>query len=444
MDSVARFGAVEWQWASKCGGCIGFERIESDWRQHFALPGLPTVTAAISIAAVLGLAAWLFHPRTLRAGGWRAVGTPLASIIGSGFLVSVPILRDLYGSWAVFAMIGLLAVAYLIGGAVRENIVHVEPLLASHSAGRPIASIERISELVLAFAYFVSVAYYLVLFASFLLKPFGVDDEIAVKTVVTAMLTLIGGTGLWRGFRAVEGLEIYAVSVKLAVIGGLLAGLALFVGQKLFTGFEDQTVLSGHFETARLPVLLGLLILVQGFETSRFLGDTYAPELRVRTMKIAQLLAAAIYVAFFVFMTPLLGVATADHGVAAIVDMLRPVSILLPILVLIGALASQSSAAIADTLGAGGLIRDIGRAKISIRYTYPLIALVAGIVTWETNVYSLITFASRCFALYYALQCMVATLSAARRNRPGRAIAFAALALLCIAIFVLGTPAEME
>jgi hypothetical protein len=401
------------------------------------------MTAAISILVVLGLSAWLFHPRTLRLDAWRAVGTPLASIIGSGFLVSVPILRDLYGSWAVFAMTGLLGVAYLVGSAVRENILHVEPLLANHNAGRPIASIERISQLVLAFAYFVSVAYYLVLFASFLLKPFGVDDEIVVKTVVTALLILIGGVGLWRGFRAVEGLEIYAVSTKLAVIGGLVAGLALFVGHMLFTDPEGQTVLRGHFETSSLPVLLGLLILVQGFETSRFLGDTYTPELRVRTMKIAQLLAAAIYITFFIFMTPLLGSATGDHGVAAIVDMLRPVSLALPLLVLIGALASQSSAAIADTLGAGGLIRDFGRAKISPRYTYPLIALVAGIVTWETNVFSLITFASRCFAVYYALQCLVATLSAAHRAHRGRAMIFAALALICIAIVVFGTPAEV-
>jgi hypothetical protein len=344
----------------------------------------------------------------------------------------------------VFAMTGLLALAYLVGGAVRENIVHVEPLLANHGAGRPIASLERLSQLVLAFAYFVSVAYYLVLFASFLLKPLGVDDGVGVKVVVTALLAAIGVVGLWRGFRAVEGLEVYAVSAKLAVIGGLMAGLALFVGRACLATPAGLVLLPGHFDTGSLPVLLGLLILVQGFETSRFLGDTYAPELRVRTMKVAQLLAAAIYLAFFVFMTPLLGNGTPDRGVAAIVDMLRPVSVVLPLLVLIGALASQSSAAIADTLGAGGLIHDICGTRISLSHTYPLIALVAAVVTWETNVYSLIAFASRCFALYYALQCVVAALSASRRARAGRAGWFATIALICAAIVVFGTPAEGE
>ncbi len=396
---------------------------------------------AVSILAVLGLAAWLFHPGMLRSDLWRAVGTPLASIIGSGFLVSVPILRDLYGGWAVLAMAGLLAVAYLVGGAVRENILHVEPLLADHEGGRVLASLERLSHLVLAFAYFVSVAYYLVLFASFLLKPFGIaDDGTAVKTVVTALLAVIGGVGLWRGFRAVEGLEIYAVSAKLAVIGGLVAGLALHDWHIM--GETGTLLPAGHFEESSLPVLLGLLILVQGFETSRFLGDTYSPGLRVRTMKLAQLLSTAIYLVFFALMTPLFAVETPAGGVAAIVDMLAPVSIALPLLVLFGALASQSSAAIADTLGAGGLLHDIAGQRIALRHIYPLIAVVAGIVTWQTDVYSLITFASRCFAVYYALQCMVAALSAARRGSKARAASFAALTLVCTAIVVFGTPVE--
>jgi len=396
----------------------------------------------ISVLAALVLALWLFRPRMLRLDGWRAVATPLASIIGSGFLVAVPILRDLYGSWAVLAMAALLILAYLVGSAVRENILHVEPLLMSHGAGRPLASLERLSQLVLAFAYFVSVAYYLVLFANFMLKPTAIEDDVTVKMIVTVLLIAIGGIGLWRGFRAVEGLEIYAVSAKLAVIGGLIAGLVMFDGAELFGNQPRPVLLPGHFETGSLPVLLGLLILVQGFETSRFLGDVYPAKLRVKTMKVAQLLAAAIYLAFFAVATPLFADAVDGGGVAAIFDMLGPISIALPALVLIGALASQSSAAIADALGAGGLLHDIAGKHISLNHTYPFIALIAGIITWETDVYSLITFASRCFALYYALQCLVAALSASRRACPARAAGFAMLALVCAVIVVFGTPAD--
>ncbi len=396
----------------------------------------------VAIIVCLGGFLLLVRPRLLASDYWRATATPLASIIGSGFLVSVPILRDVVGQWAVFPMIGLLIVAYLIGAAIRDNIAHVEPLVQNGEAGIPVIAVERLSHLALSFAYFVSVAYYLVLFATFLLKSFGVEDAQLAKMIVTASLLAIAVVGVWRGFRAVEGLEIYAVSAKLAVIAGLLVALAAFDALHLFGPASGNGVIAGHFDRADLPILMGLLILVQGFETSRFLGATYAPELRIKTMKAAQLLSAAIYVVFFLLMIPLMGADSRETGVAAIVDIVHPVALVLPLLITIGALASQSSAAIADAIGAGGLLNDITKGRIPVPYTYPWIAGVAAIVTWETDVFSLITLASRCFAFYYALQCLVASMSAAGRGALWRAGGFGLLLLLCAAIVVFGMPAE--
>jgi hypothetical protein len=374
------------------------------------------------------LLAVLMRPAMRANAGWRAVATPLASIIGSGFLVCVPILRDLVGAWAVLAMAGLLTFAYLVGAAVRWNIAHVEPLLAHPHGARGLLSFERLSHVVLAFAYFVSVAYYLVLFASFLLKPFDLDHGLMVNAVVSGLLAAIGIVGLWRGFGAVERLEVLAVSFKLAVIAGLVAGLIVFDIAILGDGKSLAAIPPGHLESDGLPQLLGLLIMVQGFETSRFLGHAYDATLRIRTMKIAQWVAAAIYLVFFVLVLPLLGTGDAEGGVAAIVDMLAPVSVVLPLMVLAGALASQSSAALADAIGAGGLLRDITGGRVRLNHTYPLIALVSALIVWETDVFTLIALASRCFALYYALQCLVAAMSAARRGQGLRAAGFAALA----------------
>jgi hypothetical protein len=244
--------------------------------------------AASVIALVVGalVLAALLRPSVARSSAWRATATPLASIIGSGFLVVVPILRDTVWRWAPLAMLGLLALAYLIGAAIRDNIVHVEPVLADGSAERTLVSLERLSELTLVFAYFVSVAYYLVLFATFLLKPLAIGDPRAVKGIVTVALGVIGATGLWRGFKAVERLEIYAVTLKLAVIAAILAGLAFFdvktwLAPHGFPGGDSHPV----FARNALPVLLGTLIVVQGFETSRFLGATYPAQLRVATMR---------------------------------------------------------------------------------------------------------------------------------------------------------------
>ena len=399
------------------------------------------IAGSLALVVAVLLLAVLMRPAMRAHAGWRAVATPLASIIGSGFLVCVPILRDLVGAWAVFAMAGLLALAYLVGAAVRWNIAHVEPLLAYPRGARGLISFERLSHVVLAFAYFVSVAYYLVLFASFLLKPFDLDHGLMVNAVVSGLLATIGIVGLWRGFGAVERLEVLTVSFKLAVIAGLVAGLIVFDIAIMGDGKSLEAIPAGHLESDGLPQLLGLLIMVQGFETSRFLGHAYDAALRIRTMMIAQWVAAAIYLVFFILVLPLMGTG-GDDGVAAIVDMLAPVSMILPLMVLAGALASQSSAALADAIGAGGLLRDITGGRVSLNHTYPLIALVSALIVWETDVFTLIALASRCFALYYALQCLVAAMSAARSGRGPRAAGFAVLACACMAIVLIGTPAE--
>jgi hypothetical protein len=71
---------------------------------------------------------------------------------------------------------------------------------------------------------------------------------------------------------------------------------------------------------------------------------------------------------------------------------------------------------------------------------------VAIALTWATNVLEIISLASRTFALYYALQCLVAILVATRtsESRGRRATRIAAYALLfvaCAAITLFGIPA---
>jgi len=51
--------------------------------------------------SLIATAAILFSPRLTASPVWRATVTPLASIIGSGFLVSLPLLAHDLGSFAV-------------------------------------------------------------------------------------------------------------------------------------------------------------------------------------------------------------------------------------------------------------------------------------------------------------------------------------------------------
>jgi hypothetical protein len=110
-----------------------------------------------------GALAFLFSPKLTASPVWRATVTPLASIIGSGFLVSFPLLTHDLGSYSVIAMTSLVGFAYLLGGAIRFNILHGEPLFLH---GKPhfakggrgwLGTVESASHPALALAYFISV-----------------------------------------------------------------------------------------------------------------------------------------------------------------------------------------------------------------------------------------------------------------------------------------------
>ena len=70
-------------------------------------------------------------------------------------------------------MVLLVVLAALIGWAIRYNIAVVEPQLAA-GTNHTLRSIKRLSHLVLAFAYFISAAYYLSLLGHLVLAASGV------------------------------------------------------------------------------------------------------------------------------------------------------------------------------------------------------------------------------------------------------------------------------
>src|SRR5210317_1600771 len=397
---------------------------------------------AIIIVVALALGGYLAFSRRLAASSnWKATVTPLASIMGSGFLVSAPLLGGLVGNLALVCMALLLVLAYLVGGAIRFNIRHFEPI---ENKGRgPAQEIAFLSRIVLVAAYFISVTYYLEFLAAFSLKTVGVQSPLAANAITTVLLVVIGGIGMWRGLKKLEAFEKYAVALNLGMIGALLISLAIYNVNMVFGGTWALPSISSVIDFHDLRVLLGLLIVVQGFETSRYLGDEHPAEQRIKTMRAAQLMSAAIYLLFIALATVLFHDGL-GADVTAIIGMTKPVAVVLPILLAIAAIGSQFSAAVADNVGAGGLIEDITHRKVSIRYAYLLILLVTVVLTWEANVNEIIAYASRAFAFYYALQCIVAFVVAWQdrklHRRSQRLSTFAFLAVMCFLVFALGIP----
>mgnify|MGYP000035347150 CR=1 FL=1 len=407
-----------------------------------------TLAALVAAAATLTV---LALPAVRRSRRWRATVTPLASIIGSGFLVVAPLLASAVGSWAVLAMAAIVVLAWAVGSAVRYVIAEAERIEEGEVRGAPAARaivlLGGTAKVALAGAYLVAVAFYLHLLGAFVGRTLGPDLQLLPKLVASVLLVGIAVYGAARGLSALERIEEGAVALKLAVIAGLLAALAVFdVG--LATGWGGASAAPARGDAIGwrdLRIVLGGFLVVQGFETSRFLRAEYDANLRIRTMRWAQLLAAAIYLTFVGLATPILGAAQGT-GETAILDLSARLSFVLPALLTVGAVASQFSAAVADTIGAGGLGHDVSAGRIPARLAYAIVGAVGLLLVWTLNVFEVIAWASRGFALAYAAYAALAAVRAATRRtprrEPWRAAGFALLSVAMIAVALLGIPAE--
>ncbi|MBB4154434.1 hypothetical protein GGQ80_002347 [Sphingomonas jinjuensis] len=397
----------------------------------------------IAFGVSIIVAALLTFSPFARSDAWRATVTPLASIIGSGFLICGPLLAREFGGAALLAMAALLVIAYAAGWVIRFNIRHVEDHLATAPFADPIAWAARITQGVLALAYAVSVAYYLKLLAEFSLKPIAVDpawQPLIANIVVTVLIAAMTLLALGGDLRKVEHVAHGTVSIKIGIIAGLLVAL----GIAWATSGAVQPLPPARVGWASLPVLLGLIITVQGFETSRYLGHDYPAELRIRTMRHAQWIASAIYLAFIALLTPFLSRAAQTEGVAGILDIMELIAPALGVFVLAGAVSSQLSAAVADSIGAGGLINEVSRRRVPVPLAFALAGLLAIAVVWLTDPFQVVALSSRAFALFYALQCALA-FAVARRNGVGdwrHRCGFIVIGLICLTAAAVGAPAE--
>lgn len=110
---------------------------------------------------------------------------------------------------------------------------------------------------------------------------------------------------MW-GFRGLDRLDRVSLSVVLVLT--LVLGVTLLV--------HDGRMVGGGLRLPPVPdvgvgrvllVLGGIVITVQGFETVRYLGARYDAETRVWASRVAQLVAAVVYIGFVAVATPVWG-----------------------------------------------------------------------------------------------------------------------------------------
>lgn len=391
------------------------------------------------LGVVVATATVLFIPRLSNAILWRATITPLASIIGSGFLVLGPILLVSYGRYAPLVMALLCIMAYAFGAAIRSNIATLD---TGQKPSVLVMNLELLASWTLAVAYIISVAYYLNLFGAFGVSLISDTDVRQARELTSLVFLLILAVGWTQGFSALERLEQFAVGLKLAIISGLLWGLVMYFGVR-------NAASELHFPPASLtgwPALtlaFGLIVTVQGFETSRYLGNTYNSAIRIRSMRIAQILSTTIYMAYILLLSYVFEADALQLDETAIIDMMSVVSPILPMLLVAAALSAQFSAAVADTSGSGGLLVELTRKRLSARQAYLLLVLLGLTLTWTADVFQIISHASRAFALYYSLQAAIAAVNYWQEPRNSlKAVSCGLLCVMGITITLFGVPVE--
>jgi len=404
--------------------------------------------AGLILAALFALY-FLRKPKLQNSESWQATLTPLSSIIGSGFLIMSPLLASVVGGLSPIAVLGIVVLAYAIGSVIRFNIMHVEPRIEAGLLSKRTREIEYLGDIALVLAYMVAVAFYLSLLSSFLLSYLEIDNLTTERWLTTIIIIFISVVGYMRGLGGLEKLEATSMSVQLAIVFALLLGLGgysyLFytAGESLNFDYPQRDI------STQIRILAGALLVVQGFETSRFLGEKYSPQVRVATMKRAQIISGILYVVSVLLFLPIVQHLDLQHiQIAKIVDVTGTAAIVLPFMLIGAALMSQFSAAVADTGGGGGLIRENSGKRISTRVGYLGVASCAILLVWAVDLIEIITLASRAFAFYYLLQTLLALhfcfcdCSPNERMSKWTRILFITVALSLLYIIFFAIPAE--
>jgi len=406
------------------------------------------LNAGLILTALFALY-YLRRPRLQQSESWQATLTPLSSIIGSGFLIMSPLLASVVGILSPVAVTGIVILAYAIGSVIRFNITHVEPRIKDGSLSQKTREVEYLGDIALVLAYMVAVAFYLSLLSSFLLSYLGIDNIDAERWLTTIIILFIAFVGYKRGLGGLEKLEAVSMTVQLSIVVSLLLGLGVFSyvfytsGESLSFDYPQRDI------STQIRILAGALLVVQGFETSRFLGEKYSPEMRVTTMKRAQIISGILYVVSVILFLPVVQYLDLQHiQLAKIVDVTGYAALVLPFMLIGAALMSQFSAAVADTGGGGGLLSENSGKKLSTRVSYLGISICAVLLVWAVNLIEIITLASRAFAFYYFLQALLALNFCYRDCSPEskmtvwRRMLFLGVAIILLYIIFFAIPAE--
>jgi hypothetical protein len=276
--------------------------------------------------------------------------------------------------------------------------------------------------------------------SSFVLGGFHIDTEFNENILTTGIIIIIMAISLTKGLETLSVLEKWGLIITLIIIVLLILGFAYYdwtawrstAGIQLFKP-------DSHTPWEMLTIVAGTLIVVQGFETTRYLGNDFSADIRIKASRNSQIISTIVYLVFIAVATPLVHNLDGKYDDNSLIKLAGIASVILVAPLIIAAALSQFSAAVADTLAAVGNMEEITNKKLKAKFGTILIGGGAIALSWSASTIEIIALASRAFAFYYCLQCLVA-ISVSKSGT--QKIAFGSIALVLAFITVFAVPAS--
>jgi hypothetical protein len=392
---------------------------------------------AIGVVVLVVLTWTLYRPKIQQSERYQSMVVPLANIMDVGFLVLSPIIIVLVGYEAPLYMLGICLAAIVTGFVISYNIRHYEPLVGTTDRLHSVAAAANWS---LFGASMVNIAYYVQLLMTLVLLPLDVytDGRVTFTSVVLLVVVIVAG---YRGhLPLLNRLGDRTTAFNLAALGAVLAAFAAYNVLEALAGRWDFPSYDPAVGGDDLRKLLGLFAMVQGFEASRYIGERFSGEVRISTMRWAQVIATSVFVALIAVVLLPAGQILPAPDATAIFVVSKEVSPYLPWLILVAAIGSQLSAITNATSSRSDLLMEATKQTVARKFTFPILLVPAIMIVEFTDVTEAVAIASRVFALYFVLQAVIAVILAHRKRNWTGVAGFSAIGLMMATVTIFGLP----
>jgi hypothetical protein len=390
------------------------------------------VAVGAALVVLVGLAWVLYRPKVQQSERYKAMVVPLANIMDVGFIVMSPAIVLLAGFAAPLVMLGICLLAIATGFAIAYNIRHYEPLEGTDD---PVNRVGYVSRWALTFASIINIAYYTLLLITLLLWPldlYSVTNLAIGGTVLLVVLIIVGMAG---GMDWLNNLGNKTTAFNLSAVVAVVTAFIVYNIQEWLGGRwdlgETEVMISGE----DFRKIIGLFAIVQGFEAARYIGARFGKELRITTMRLAQVIASVVFVVFVASVLILYVQVQTDFSGESIFIVADEVGDFMPWLILLAAIGSQTSAIINATMSRSDMLVDH---KMPRRWTFVVLLGPAIAVFLLVDITEAVALASRVFAAYFVLQAVIAWILARRAQNWAAVAGFTAIALAMGTITIFG------